>query len=50
MKSKQKLLPTFRAERGIVIPKKVIPHKRGGVVIRFRTKVRQQYGLVIRWD
>ena len=40
-KYKQKILPAFKTER--ILVRKVIPHKRGGVIIRFRTITVQRY-------
>jgi hypothetical protein len=46
---KQKLLPSFLAER-IVVTRKVIPHKRHGVIVRFRTKtIKKKQRYRIRW-
>ena len=41
-KYKQLFLPSFRAER-IIPDRKTIPHKRRGVIVRYRVKTKQRY-------
>jgi hypothetical protein len=45
-KVKQRLLPNFTMER--VIIRKIVPHTRHGVVLRFRTQTRVGYR--VRWN
>ena len=44
-KSKQRLLPTFTMER--IVVRKIVPHKKRGVVLRFRMRTQVQYR--VRW-
>ena len=45
-KPRQPLLPTFTVER--IIVRKIVPHTRRGVVLRFRVRTQIQYR--VRWS